>query len=28
VRALTMFTLSNLYLARRLLMPPQDRCVQ
>ena len=27
VRALTMFALSNLYLARRLLMPRQDRCV-
>jgi IS5 family transposase len=28
VRALTMFALSNLYLARRLLMARQDRCVQ
>jgi IS5 family transposase len=27
VRALTMFALSNLYLARRLLMPRQARCV-
>ena len=27
VRALTMFALSNLYLARRLLMPRQERCV-
>ena len=28
VRALTLFALSNLYLARRLLMAPQERCVQ
>ena len=28
VRALTMFALSNLYLARRLLMPRPERCVQ
>jgi IS5 family transposase len=27
VRALTMFALSNLYLARRLLLPQQERCV-
>ena len=27
VRALAMFALSNLYLARRLLMPRQERCV-
>jgi IS5 family transposase len=27
VRALTMFALSNLYLARRLLLPRQERCV-
>jgi IS5 family transposase len=27
-RALTMFTLVNLYLVRRLLMPRQERCVQ
>jgi IS5 family transposase len=28
VRALTLFALSNLYLARRLLLPRQERCVQ
>jgi transposase, IS5 family len=27
VRTLTMFALSNLYLARRLLAPQQERCV-
>jgi transposase, IS5 family len=28
VRALTLFALSNLYLARRRLLPQQERCVQ